>query len=103
MVPGRMRWLAMLCSNSSAKLSVMFSLKLFPSTYPCARGVTKNNGHRSMKAATKFLQNFTRQTSAGHFQDALDHRIDGHPRCIHHTPAAPCPDSPTPPLRIPHL
>src|SRR5579863_875857 len=34
-----------------------------------------------MKAAL-LPQNSTRQTSAGHFQDTLDHRIDGHPRCI---------------------
>jgi hypothetical protein len=40
-VPGRIRWLAMLCSNSSAKLSVMFSLTdpHAPSHVP--RGVNK--------------------------------------------------------------
>ncbi len=35
-----------------------------------------------MKAATYFLLDLTRQTPAGHFQNALDHQIDGHPRCI---------------------
>jgi hypothetical protein len=41
MVPGRMRWLAMLCSNSSAKLSVMFSLAIPRHGPVCARGYHK--------------------------------------------------------------
>src|SRR5450631_1620403 len=35
-----------------------------------------------MKAATYFLHISARQTPAGYFQDALDHCIDGHTRCI---------------------
>src|ERR1700682_3787483 len=89
MVPGRMRWLAMLCSNSSAKLSVMFSLKLFPSTTLVPEGLPKNNGDQSLKAAL-LRQTPKRQTPAGHFQDTLDHRIDGHPRCIQQNRVGAC-------------
>src|SRR5260221_761603 len=83
MVPGRMRWLAMLCSNSSAKLSVMFSLKklLFPGTDPvCQWGYQKTTAVTPCAAAYQTISK--RQTSSNDSQDALDHRIDGHTGCI---------------------
>src|SRR3984893_17187241 len=83
MVPGRMRWLAMLCSNSSAKLSVMFSLKklLFPGTDPvCQWGYQKTTAVTPCAAAYQTISK--RQTSSNDSQDAFDHRIDGHTGCI---------------------
>src|SRR5882762_2396075 len=83
MVPGRMRWLAMLCSNSSAKLSVMFSLKklLFPGTDPvCQWGYQKTTA--VIPCAAAYQTNSKRQTSSNDSQDAFDHRIDEHTGCI---------------------
>src|SRR5450631_1862288 len=83
MVPGRMRWLAMLCSNSSAKLSVMFSLKKlqFPGTVPvCQWGYQKTTAVTPCAAA--YQTNSKRQTTSNDSQDAFDHRIDGHTGCI---------------------
>src|SRR5271170_1287399 len=81
MVPGRMRWLAMLCSNSSAKLSVMFSLTI-PWHFRCARGVTIKKRPSFHDNRDLFHSGSARQTPAGHFQDMLDHRIDGDTRGI---------------------
>jgi hypothetical protein len=47
-----MRWLAMLCSNSSAKLSVMFSLTESPPQIRCVRGLPQKTAIDPMKAAT---------------------------------------------------
>jgi len=70
--------------------SVMFSLNDFnPPHFPCAlRSLPKNNGDRSLEAATYCLQNLMptnpfphnsrRDTLTDDTQDASDHCIDGH-------------------------
>src|SRR3984957_7271621 len=83
MVPGRIRWLAMLCSNSSAKLSVMCSLTKSLTQILRAQGVTLKNGDRSYESRN--LNKF-----ASDPQNAPDHLIDGHTRCIQHGGVGAC-------------
>src|SRR6266478_4687674 len=77
MVPGRIRWLAMLCSNSSAKLSVMFSL-----TKSLAQVRRAQRGY--LKKRRSILESRNLNKIAGDPQHAPDHAIDGHTRCIQH-------------------
>src|ERR1700722_4661594 len=83
MVPGRIRWLAMLCSNSSAKLSVMCSLTKSLTQILRAQGVTLKNGDRSYESRN--LNKF-----ASDPQNAPDHLIDGHTRFIQHGGVGAC-------------
>src|SRR5882757_1709944 len=77
MVPGRMRWLAMLCSNSSAKLSVMFSL-----TKSLAQVLRAQRGYLKKRRSIHESRNLNK--IAGDLQHAPDHAIDRHTRCIQH-------------------
>src|ERR1700722_14786689 len=83
MVPGRIRWPAIVCSNSSAKLSVMCSLTKSLTQILRAQGVTLKNGDRSYESRN--LNKF-----ASDPQNAPDHLIDGHTRCIQHGGVGAC-------------
>src|ERR1700677_2256960 len=83
MVPGRIRWLAMLCSNSSAKLSVMCSLYVALARVPRASGV--NNQQRQSvldRPRPKTSIPVDLQPPARYGEDAFDDRIDGHSRRV---------------------